>query len=254
MTAPRRSNHRPAGKSTRSAKNAAAASREAATPSELDQPPLKCDFCGAAKRAGQPFIRSDVTERSICVMCLDLGSEILLDSGERLPRTELAINGPNLVNLGPAPRFRTVEFQRRPSHCFYLCPFREPFDTVYRDHVKSVVEAQGFSIERVDEVYGTNPIIDDIWVGINASALVIADLTTRNGNVMYEVGLAHTVGKPVIMLTQTIEDVPFDLRHYRCIVYEYTPRGMKVLEERLARTLEPWRKVEAPKHPAMSRL
>lgn len=213
---------------------------------------LVCDFCLVAKRPGLMFIRAGETDRNICAPCVDLAGEILLEAGESLPRTELSLNGPSLAGLGSAPRFRHVEFERRPSHCFYLCPFREPFDTVYRDHVKPVVEAQGFSIERVDEVYGTDPIIDDIWIGINSAALIIADLTTRNGNVMYEVGLAHTIGKPVVMLTQTLDDVPFDLRHYRCIIYEYTPRGMKILEERLARTLEPWRRRTGKKDPPMS--
>jgi hypothetical protein len=117
-----------------------------------------------------------------------------------------------------------------------------------------VVQSQGFTIERVDEVYGTDPIIDDIWIGINSAAFVIADLTTRNGNVMYEVGLAHTVGKPVVMLTQAIDDVPFDLRHYRCILYEYTPKGMRALEEKLAKTLEPRRPTATSPTSHMERL
>jgi hypothetical protein len=200
---------------------------------------LHCNFCGAAKRPGLRFIRAESTDSNICGSCLDLGAEMLLEDGEALPLIEHAIKGPDLTATGPAPRFPRIDVKLRPNHCFYLCPFREPFDTIYRDHAKPAVEAQGFTVERVDEVYGTEPIIDDIWVGINSAAFVIADLTTRNGNVMYEVGLAHTVGKPVIMVTQAIDDVPFDLRHYRCIVYEFTPKGMKALEEKLTRTLAP---------------
>jgi hypothetical protein len=54
---------------------------------------------------------------------------------------------------------------------------------------------------------------------------------------MYEIGMAHTVGKPVIIITQKIDDVPFDLKHHRCIIYEYTPRGCAKLEERLSATI-----------------
>ena len=54
---------------------------------------------------------------------------------------------------------------------------------------------------------------------------------------MYEIGMAHTVGKPVVIITQSIEDVPFDLKQYRCIVYDYTPRGCQQLEEKIAGTL-----------------
>jgi hypothetical protein len=55
--------------------------------------------------------------------------------------------------------------------------------------------------------------------------------------VFYEIGMAHTVGKPVILTTQNETDVPFDLRSIRYIHYRYTPPGMKEFEERLAKTI-----------------
>ena len=54
---------------------------------------------------------------------------------------------------------------------------------------------------------------------------------------MYEIGMAHTVGRPVVIITQSVDDVPFDLKHYRCIIYEHTPRGCKALEDKLEGTL-----------------
>ena len=95
----------------------------------------------------------------------------------------------------------------------------------------------GALAKRADEIFGTDPIIDDIWEAINSAALIVADVTGRNPNVMYEIGMAHTVGKPVLIVTQAIEDVPFDLRHYRCITYDYTPRGCSELEQRLRATI-----------------
>ena len=53
----------------------------------------------------------------------------------------------------------------------------------------------------------------------------------------YETGIAHTVGKEVKLITQSMDDVPFDLKHLRCIVYEYTPRGMATLEQNLKSTI-----------------
>jgi len=67
---------------------------------------------------------------------------------------------------------------------------------------------------------------------------VIADCTGRNPNVFYEIGLAHASGKPVILITQNSDDVPFDIRHLRYIQYDYTPRGMRVFEKRLVDTLK----------------
>ena len=79
--------------------------------------------------------------------------------------------------------------------------------------------------------------MSEIWNAICASQIVIADCTGRNPNVFYEIGVAHTVGKPVILLTQIVEDVPFDLRHIRFIKYELTRRGMQKFEEDLLATL-----------------
>jgi hypothetical protein len=65
----------------------------------------------------------------------------------------------------------------------------------------------------------------------------VRKFTGKNPNVFYEVGVAHTVGKEVILVTQSMDDVPFDLRHLRCIVYEYTPRGVRALEANLQNTI-----------------
>jgi hypothetical protein len=67
--------------------------------------------------------------------------------------------------------------------------------------------------------------------------LIVADCTDRNPNVFYEIGLAHAIGKPTILLTQREEDVPFDLRHWRYIAYQLTPRGMKEFEAKFKQTV-----------------
>ena len=78
----------------------------------------------------------------------------------------------------------------------------------------------------------------DVWAVVYQSRVVIADCTTRNPNVFYEIGMAHTVGKPVILITQNEDDVPFDLRHIRYITYEYTPPGMVSFEASLTKTIQ----------------
>jgi hypothetical protein len=79
--------------------------------------------------------------------------------------------------------------------------------------------------------------MQDIWNAIAASKIIIADCTGKNPNVFYEIGIAHTLGRPVILITQNPEDVPFDVRHFRYIRYELTPRGMKAFEKTLEATL-----------------
>lgn len=124
--------------------------------------------------------------------------------------------------------------------CFIVMPFGdEDLNVVYEDFVKPIAEAEcGLICERGDDVFGSNVIMDDILTSIGHSDLVIADLTRKNANVFYEVGICHALGKPVLLLAQSIEDVPFDLRHRRVLLYEYTPRGCKRLESRLKENIE----------------
>ena len=61
-----------------------------------------------------------------------------------------------------------------------------------------------------------------VWSGINAAKVLVAELTTRNPNVFYELGLAHALEKPVVLRSSNEVDVPFDLKHIRVIYYDVT--------------------------------
>ena len=64
------------------------------------------------------------------------------------------------------------------------------------------------------------------------------DISIENANVFYEVGICHTLDKPVLLLAQSMDDVPFDLRHRRVLLYEYSPRGCRRLEKEVAEHLQ----------------
>ncbi|MFC1530131.1 toll/interleukin-1 receptor domain-containing protein [Gemmatimonadota bacterium] len=123
-----------------------------------------------------------------------------------------------------------------PKLCFIVMPFGpEELTDVYEYFVKPSIETNcGLRCERGDDVFGSNVIMDDIRRSIERARLVVADLTGRNPNVFYEVGIAHTLNKEVLLLSQSMSDVPFDLRHRRVLVYEYTPKGCKKLERNVA--------------------
>lgn len=194
---------------------------------------IRCSFCGKAQDELKAIIAG--SEASICNECIDICDEILEEHGHRPKSTEtLEID---LTELGIKPRFNKFKFTRRENHCFYVGPFLEPFNIIYRDHLTKALMSESFSVERADEIFGTEPIIEDIWESINSASIIVADVSGKNPNVMYEIGMAHTVGKPVVIITQNIDDVPFDLKHYRCIIYEYTPRGCATLEEKLRATV-----------------
>jgi hypothetical protein len=115
--------------------------------------------------------------------------------------------------------------------------FEPNLKPVYEDHIKKVAAQLKLAVRRADDFFTAHAVIDDIWAAMYQSKLVIADCTGRNANVYYEIGMAHTIGKPVILTTQNETDVPFDLRAIRYIHYSYTPPGMQIFEERLAKTI-----------------
>jgi chaperonin GroEL len=104
--------------------------------------------------------------------------------------------------------------------CFVLIPFREHFPDYFRGILAPAAAAAGLLARKADDIYGTAPIIRDIWESIWKAKLVIADVTGRNPNVNYELGICHALGVPTILITQTLDDVPFDYKHRRCIRYD----------------------------------
>lgn len=121
---------------------------------------------------------------------------------------------------------------------FVLMPFDIALRPVYEDHIAAICASLNLTVARADDVFAASVIVKDVWNAINNARIVVADCTKRNPNVFYEIGLAHTIGRPTILMAQSIEDIPFDLRHIRCLIYEYTPRGMASFGEAFRRTLQ----------------
>lgn len=105
------------------------------------------------------------------------------------------------------------------DECFIMSPFGGWFDAYYDKVFKPAVEDAGLQPRRADDLYRPSAIVNDIWMFIRQSSVMLADLTDRNPNVFYELGLAHALGKPVVLTTQDITDVPFDLRSLRVLEY-----------------------------------
>src|ERR1700730_8938579 len=104
--------------------------------------------------------------------------------------------------------------------CFTIMPFGGWFDTYYKQIFLPAIESSGLVARRADDLYRPSAIVHDIWEITKKAKVVLAELSGRNPNVFYELGLAHALGKPAILVTQTMEDVPFDLRALRVIVYD----------------------------------
>jgi hypothetical protein len=118
--------------------------------------------------------------------------------------------------------------------CFVMMPFAAPLGEYYAKIYEPAIEKAGLKAVRADDdIFGTGKIIDQIWNGINAAKVLIAELTARNPNVYYELGLAHALKKPVVLVCSNEQDVPFDLKHIRVIYYDmHDPFwGAKLIEK-----------------------
>src|SRR5579883_24137 len=105
--------------------------------------------------------------------------------------------------------------------CFVVMPFRAELNFFYLYLRRHLQEKHGLRVERGDHKVLTVPILDKIRAQILEAKVLIADITGRNPNVFYELGLAHAAEKPVILLTQDkAEEVPTDIRHLEFIRYD----------------------------------
>jgi hypothetical protein len=104
--------------------------------------------------------------------------------------------------------------------CFILMPFGEwndkYFETIYNPAIKDA----GYEPLRADSLFASGSVIEQIWDQIIKAKVLLADLSGKNANVFYELGLSHAISKPIVFISNNIEDVPFDLRHLRVIIYD----------------------------------
>jgi len=122
---------------------------------------------------------------------------------------------------------------RDPRLVFVLMPFTRPWsDHVWTELFRPVFAERGFKCQRADE--WTQPeIMEDVWQGICSAETVLVDLTGRNPNVLYELGLLHSFRKDFVLVVQNIADIPPPLSRYRAIVYDADGK----LTERLRKDL-----------------
>jgi hypothetical protein len=153
-----------------------------------------------------------------------------------------AIKMTSLIQINPLFGPASYSIDRRLA--FVIMPFRDDLTEIYDSVIKPTVEDENFSLvcRRADDYKTNKAIIQDIWKGICEARVIIADLTGLNPNVMYELGIAHTVGKDTVLIYQDNADsrvgFPFDLSHIRRIEYKNSAVGGANLRKDLAETLK----------------
>ena len=105
------------------------------------------------------------------------------------------------------------------NEAFVILPFEDEFEKLYHDKIVPLLEENNYSVKKADSLSTQRNIIEDIIDGITNADLIIADLTGLNANVFYELGIAHGLGIPTVLITQDVEELPFDLSAYKNVEY-----------------------------------
>jgi hypothetical protein len=127
----------------------------------------------------------------------------------------------------------------RTGQVFVIMPLTQRFEDIYQAVVKEVCNKETFGLEahNAAETYEPGPIMPSVYRDIIESEFVIAEITSSNPNVFYELGFAHAINKPVIMIAdrQQVPTVPFDISSHRILFYENSIAGKDRFEEGLRR-------------------
>jgi len=122
---------------------------------------------------------------------------------------------------------------------FVVMQYTSPFDVLFTDVIEPVAREAGFIAYRAADVYRPGLILQDIIQGLTESEVVVAEITPPNQNVFYELGYAHALEKPTILLAERSQrgELPFDIRGYRVIFYDNTIGGKREVTENLRKHL-----------------
>ena len=133
------------------------------------------------------------------------------------------------------PVFKERDFKVDYDKVFIAMPFNDDkYNLIYNKYIKPILKKMYYEAIRVDEKTNPGDVMEFVWKEINESAFVIADASIANPNVLYEIGIAHTLGKEVIILTDSPDKVPFDIKKNRYLSYSiYDEKSIKEMKQKL---------------------
>lgn len=150
----------------------------------------------------------------------------------------------NKMNINPI--FKADNLVIDPKMVFCALPFNDSRLEIFTDIIRPHLESMELNAIKINDVKSiTGNIMENIWTYINKSRCVIVDISDRNPNVFYELGICHTVGKDTIIICD--EDsfkndynnqFPFDISGLNTIVYKNRGAGMERLKEELSHIIQ----------------
>ena len=172
------------------------------------------------KMIGQESENLDIVLKYIHKICGDAGENV---SSEVVQGRKIVFS-PNIFTV-PSDTINT-------NLISVMMPFEASMTGVYHTII-SAAQRTGFECQRADNIWDNSTVIQDVFSLIFKSYIVVCDFTGKNPNVFYEAGIAHTLGKHVVPITQSEQDVPFDLRHHRFAKYLNNGEGLERLKDDL---------------------
>jgi nucleoside 2-deoxyribosyltransferase len=134
---------------------------------------------------------------------------------------------------------QNIDVQISKPIAFVVMQFSDEYNQLYQEVIAPTCESKGFECIRASDKYTTNPVIQDIIESIHDSSIIIANITPDNPNVFYEVGFAHAINKPTILICdRKREKLPFDLSSFRTLFYDNTIAGKTIIERDLSKYLD----------------
>jgi hypothetical protein len=112
-----------------------------------------------------------------------------------------------------------LEPDREGKSCFVIFPFREPFLEYYEVVYAPAIREAGLIPVKGNDLFAAGDVLGQIWRSLQEAAVILAELSLLSANVYYEIGLAHALRKPSVLVVQSLDLVPFDLQAGRCISY-----------------------------------
>lgn len=185
-------------------------------------------------KANRPYKLSILVKGSNVTVTIDDVNALVVRLPYTLPQGQPGIwcYGKNDI------RIKKYQVKREPAKVFVVMQFTPPYNELYIDVIQHVCEEFGLVSVRADESYGPGLIVADIAREITEAKLIIADITPANPNVYYEVGYAHALNKPTILIAEKPTQLPFDVSPYRVLFYENTIGGKSKVESGLRKHLD----------------
>lgn len=155
--------------------------------------------------------------------------EFVSTAHTEIPTEKLVTFKPSVFNVPSKPQ--------NPKLISVMMPFSPSFSGTYTA-IERVAQYMGLECVRADSIWDNSTFIQDIFDIIYCAKVVIVDFSGRNPNVMYETGIAHTLGKTVVPITQSVDDIPSDLGHHRALKYLPNEEGYRDLSNELYKRLQ----------------